>query len=366
MAWKKIQFVGIAVIGLGALAFLYSRVFEPRTFPLLPPGAYLGSVSGFGVERDDRSAFYLERLPDSNVFIAVVFADAFRPQALQGELAPDHQGYLPLTITKDQTPLLFSGAGSGSSFQGKIHVSDETIGRWSLAPIQTEQLMGKLNASPKDLSAWLEVKSEFRSLRRAARLYQERARDAQAKKEKLARFVEDEGLLRERAAKRRDSLASELGAAVEERKQTTAMLQELVGQLELVGRISKTGQAILLARRVANRENQWYQANWQNEEGSDFLEENLGPESAVDFQKLESAVRSAEEIQGLLRERESEKKKIQELEAALSSGVEVIAPPNEDSSGAPVPEGAPNTSGANSQAPSRNGNRQSLWDKLFN
>ena len=196
---------------------------------------------------------------------------------------------------------------------------------------------------------WVELKGRYRIAKREQRAKEAALAAEVDRRDKLQAFVKDEKLLRERAAKRRDELAKELNTAVEERKASSKAINELLDELDLLGRITRSGQAVILARRVAHRENQWYQANW-GDDASAMPATDV--ESGMDVVKVEAAWKKAMETQALIRELSSERERNRQLQLQLQGAP--AAQPEEESAPAET---------IGTEAPE--GQRHSLWDRIF-
>ncbi|MCB0358580.1 MAG: hypothetical protein KDD44_03065, partial [Bdellovibrionales bacterium] len=139
-------------------------------------------------------------------------------------------------------------------------------------------------------------------------------------KQQLARleeFIGDSDLLQARAKKKRDELRERLEEMQQSRRSSADQVKKLISELDLLGRITKQGKAVDLARRVAAREAKWYLANWRAGEDSSGLEEYILQTATVDPKQLQEEYARAREKRSLQREAEEEQIRIAELEARV-------------------------------------------------
>ncbi|MCC6954246.1 MAG: hypothetical protein IT290_09025 [Deltaproteobacteria bacterium] len=340
----------LALLVLGAAVWIYLPT-SARSFPDLNAGAYQGELSGLGKEPHKPVTLYLERLPNSPVVVLVAFVEGFRPQAVALEgIRESTARFAPLRIEAGDRQLMLSGELSPKGANGIVQASKEKLGFWHVAPIASDEVQaGEL--LDDQFRAWLALEGRHRLAKRELRLKQAELSAEQERRAKLQEFVNDERLLKERAAKRRDELSKELHSAVEERKASSKIIGELLGELDLLGRISRSGQAVNLARRVAHRENQWYQANWGEDDSSvPAIDPSSG--SPIDAGKLEAAWKRATEVQALLRDLTTERAKNRELQLLLQQG----GSRQDEESAAPAEE-----VGGGTTAPQK----RSLWERIF-
>ena len=340
---------------------------SPGQFPVIAPGMYVGTVTGIGTDPNAVHVLYVERLPESNVFVIVPFLEGTRPQAVAAEAVRsdvrEDASFAPLAFAIDNRTFHLQGEIHGDSVRGELFEDSRRIGSWELRPRAESEVVYASPVGPelKSLQDWLSSKSDQRKLRREVRVLESELRLEQDKRKKLEGFVRDEKLLQRRASERRDELAEELRVAVDERKRITTQLTGLLKDLDTLGSITRTGQAVTLARRVAHRENQWYVAHW-DEEGSNLPVLDEEGATSIDPQKLEQQVQKAAEVQAMLHELANERERNSQLKKRLVAGrSDPLADPE-----APQPEQMPTAApSAVEIQPTQPATEKGLWDRLF-
>ncbi len=353
---KTVQFylraIGGLVVFLALLIFLFHK--EPIGFPLVPVGGYVGTISGLVEPTKVERTFYVERIPDSSSIVFVAFADRFEPQVVTSTRLEVKEANLidPVTINFKERSFRLLGYGEDGEFEGGVFVGAERVGEWNLRSLKAGELSigaDKLNASEPGISDWLAIQAQYRDLSAKIKQAKKRYEENRDKFYKLQKFVGDKALLQERAQELRVRLKDELKQAEETQSKESTTLDALVSELDLLARIKKRGKAVELARKVAGRENKWYLANWQAEEGLAGMEESVG-EMNIDISKLDAAVKRASEIRKIQGEIESEKKRIQELQELILRGPAEATDPNPNSDPGTGPEKKEN---------------KSIWNKIF-
>jgi hypothetical protein len=340
----KTKLIGLSALilaGIGAGVWGFLTLSRGRTFPSLPEGSYSGTISGLAEGSANPATLFLERYKDSNLFLIVAFLDGFKPQAVRLQEQSADRLY-PLNFTFHGAKFELSGA-SAQQLSGSVRSSDGRKGRWELSPQNT----GITPIDERQLMEVLSLRKRIRGLRETMKAVSEELNSKIQKRDRLQELVADERALKERVEEQRAAIAAELQSGIEERKDTAKVVADLVAELDLRERISPAGRGISAARRIARRENKWFDVQWGGQSGAEeegsFLAEN--PE--VDLARLEQAAKRAAEIQGLLRERDAEAERIRKLEQQLLEPRRVAPPSLQQPQ--PRPEEAP----------------KSLWDKLF-
>lgn len=350
---KKLIFLLFVLVCGGAGAYWYWN--QEPLFPRLPEGAYVGRISGIHGSHDEFATLYLERFPGSDTFLCIVFADGFRPQAISANSAAAGAEYRPLVLTHNNRRFALYGRDHNGELSGKVVEGEKTAGRWELRALRAGDLLASAPAADTaGFDQWLLARGQLRELKRELKQAETQLADDREKRDKLTKFVQDRTLLEDRAASRRDELKSQFDQGIAEKKQTAKEVADLVAELDLVGRITKRGQAVSLARRVANRENKWYMVNWHAEEDPTGVTEYLSDSPEVDIKKLDEAVAHAGETQALLHEIETEQSRIRSLEQQIQEGRSPAGTGEEQAPAAPVYQPQP--------APQK---KESLWDQIF-
>jgi len=346
----------------GFAVYIYRDVGSRGTFPGLAAGSYVGEISGLSTSAPQQSyPFYVERLSSNAATIVVVFKKDWQPQLISLE-TPENvtagnsaQAVVkPLTIKDGEASYSISGKAWLGTFRGEVQGGVKP-GSWSLSPISREALsveLDKISGEQEAFERWMVVRDKFLLMESQVRQTDVAVREAVEKSSKLALLLEEEKTLRNRAAARRAALAQQITQLGTNQEESEQALINLVKELELLGRITKRGKAVAMARRVATRENNWYLANWRAEEDSSGLEEFLLGSGTIDLKQVEGEIRRAEEKRTLLAEINAERRKISQLETKLSESSE----PNElgDQVDRPAqPEAMPPRE------------RPNLWDRIW-
>lgn len=340
MVSRKIKIL-IVVTGIVSLFFLLraltNREQMSRGFPIPEIGAHVGTVN---IPGEDLATFYLERLREGDTLLAIVFAEGFQPQSLFPERLLRVEGqelYRPLFVKLGERGLRLSGVRqSPGKLQGKVKTETGESGDWSLRRLDS----GVLKRGEIDLAELAEIlKAKDAERRTSVSVESVRAlkNEIEERIRGLERALSDQAALRTKASQRRDSLKKALQEKKEFRTQVAKSIDTLAGELELISRISKRGQAVSLERRILQREHRWYEVHWQSDEE---IGQTELPDAGIDLAKFNQAVRQAQETRALLRERDDELRKIRELESAPE--VQENAPTPES----PVPQ-------------------EGLWNRLF-
>jgi hypothetical protein len=372
----------IVLLPLGA----YFVFYKPAQFPLLPDGKYVGVATGFGRVNQSETTFYAEKLAGEDKLLLLLFLDKFQPQIVQLELLQgmqNHTAIKPINLKIDDRIFLLSGSQVGEAYKGKVMLSGVEKGWWELKaiPANATEVMGAfMKDSPmSDFKAWLDSKLRLRTREDKLRQAKVRLVDQQEKVEKLQKTLAEKDTLLSRAQQRREELDKELLKAVSRKESLTKEIDDLISELDLLQRITKKGQAIRLARRIAHRENKWFLANWGSNLGEGEVVENTtsGAENmpsaaeqvgenpidesalppSIDAQKLTELLRKAEEIQSLLKEIEREKSRISQLNAQQNGSV-----PAENLYHPPSSVNPPTSP---EQQPIIKDKAKSLWDEVF-
>ena len=373
---RRFGFLPIALTLIVAGSILLSVViFRVKdSFPALPSGAYVGKVSAVTGSNSEFATFFVERFNGSNTFLFVVFRDGWKPQAIplkrmfnadngKKQLTEDVP-FEPVELHNESRSFVLLGSGDNGKFSGEVISSDGVKGTWSLEMKTESELSVERAVAGLELKQWLDIKTRLGELRAQSEQDYQRYTYRKDRLEKLEKFIGQEDLLRERALRRRDLLAEEVGRAREERDKTSKSLTSYLDELDLLKRITKRGQVVDLARRVATRESKWYLANWG--EGTDVssLEETLADKDNVDVVRLEAAYKKASEIRDLKHGIEREREVISELENKLLRGeTESIpmqnGPDGEDET---APADSPDAPGTPPGGKPKDGN---WWNKMF-
>ncbi len=348
-------FLILSVIG-GAFLFTYVRFERQAQFPDLPPGSYIGVARGIMSDPNEKTTFYIERSSATESFIVSFLEEGLKLEKIEGKRLLEATtkskaaSFEPLLVTLGEKKLLMSGKPRGGEFEGSFEDEKKKVGSWNLRLLPLKESSPRikdLEKSKLDLMKWLDLKVVFLSLKEQFRGMRTSREQKEEYFEKLNRFIADEALLKERATERRVELAGKLQIAKENHSKSSEQVAALVSELDLLGRITKHGKAVSLARRVASRETKWYLANWTAVEDPSGIEEYLGESPEINIQQLDASVKRASEVRSLINELNNEKQRIEELEAKLEEQLH------------PAPESLPEE-----DEPIRK-RKKSFWNEIF-
>ncbi|MCC6221070.1 MAG: hypothetical protein IT291_07515 [Deltaproteobacteria bacterium] len=359
---KSLAFYSI-VVTLVVGIFLYLVIGSgERTFPALPDGTYAGEISGITTAKNKFQTFYVEKAFNASALLMVIFNPGWVPQLVPFEVGTDRingkdvQGstdhYKPVALMSEGRKFLLTGALEEGGYTGNVDFAGKRIGSWRIRPITQSGVVNEpsgLSVSEEEFRKWLESKVQLSWLRRRATKTANVIERIKRKKEKLTRVVTDEDTLRAKASEQVAKLETEVRDVSSRRDELDKQINGLISELSLLERITKRGKSIALARRVAEREQRWYMANWQtDDEASGFGELGAsGAGSSIDLSALEKRYRIAANIQVLYGEIAAEKRKIEELEKELEHQSEESAKPEAPGETGPAEE------------------KKSFWNKLL-
>lgn len=297
------------------------------SFPELPKGSYVGSISGIVQGSDRPFTFYAEQRGKEDALLVVILADGWNPQIIdpkqKGEKAPPTR---ELVLTREGVKYRLTGTESSGSFSGSVAASDGRQGKWTLTPIDSASLREKpaFKLAGFDLADWLTSKVRYNIVHDEIESLALSHEQDSAKAEKLDRFVKNENVLKDRSQSRKDALTTELNRITEQRKKNTEELRGALNDIALLHRMTKEGQIVELNRRIQRRENKWYSINWSSEGDPASVEEQLAEQAQIDLKKLNIAVHRAEEVERLQNSITDEQQRINQLETALQQKVRTI------------------------------------------
>ena len=242
---------------------------------------------------------------------------------LDSDVLLDNVPLHPLLLVNGAHSFELTGGTSFEQLTGDVEGSDGSRGAWDLAQVSLETLregaegLREVRAHMED---WLAMKAEYLELKREQEWVAERLQDRRDGLQKLQTFVSDEKKLEARAKERLEKLQLEFKELQKKKSTSVNAVGKLVSELDLLGRITKRGKAVDLARRVASREAKWYQANWRAAEDPSGLEEFVASNAKIDLKELQRRHKEAQEKRNLEMELASERQRIQALQS--SSGDE--------------------------------------------
>jgi len=263
---KRAILLLLLLITVGGGIYFFGEFGARGRFPSLVPGSYIGEISGVDSARpQDTFSFYLERLTHAPVNLLVVMKEGWQPQLVNLEpleVAPTDAGDIatvkPLQIENDGKRFTFTGTSWLGSFRGELKVSGGAEGRWSLHPIAKQQLsenLDQIQGAPDQFASWLTIRNQYVIVESQLKQTEQALQEASEKAGKLEKLLEEDSTLRSRASARREALTQEIGRLDSDQLAGEKALVDSVSELDLLGRITKRGKSVVLARKVANREN---------------------------------------------------------------------------------------------------------------
>lgn len=333
----------VVVIGTVLVLALLLKRASP-SFPAIPKGGFVGTVSGLSDDRSEQFTLYFERISDAPGLLVVVFKDGWKPQVVplvwQSPLPGKQSVALdPVTLIEGDQSFTLSGEARANGFGGDVVASSGARGSWSVTPVSAAAIRDDSVKLPAqfNLKAWLRVKARHDELKARIEGLRNGAQEGSDRAVKLERLVRDQVVLRERSRARRDELRLELSKINEQRRKSTEELKDAVNELGTFTRATRTGQAVELARRISRRETKWFLTHWSSASDPSGVEEELAAREQIDLNKLNAAAKKAEETEKLRMTIADEQQRIVDLERALQGRVTAVAPPARD-----APGGAPN------------------------
>ena len=327
MATGKKSYISLAVFGLliaVAVTYWSWGRGSGAGFPWVEQGAYVGTLSGFRPGDPHASAvLYVERLAHGDAALVVPLIEGHEPQlvSVREQVAGGTKLLEPIHLKLLQQDVSLVGSSRFGRLSGVIEASNHApVGKWELRKIATEDLVegiDEIKSKLADVDRWLNARSKFLELDHSYSRLMASLTESQEKTTKLQALLAQQDVLRSRADSRKVTLKKEIEQIGSEQHNKEENLQNLVSELDLLTRITKRGKVISLARKVSNRENSWYLANWRAAEDSGGLEEFLVGSEAVDLAAVEKQLVKAREKESLLRELNGERRRIAELEARL-------------------------------------------------
>ncbi len=317
--------IALSVILLLVLIWWAAREHTVDGFPEMPPGRYSGAFSDLGQEKEQTTGFYVEVMPDQRSMVFAVLREGWKPQLVplqkdQKVRDPNSHQLLPVQIRYAGQTYRMYGEKNGDFYAGYVLSEDKREGRWELRPLPEDAIDSSAKAQlgeEFDLNRWSYLKAQQRILDRSIERNEKVAIDSRDKYEQLVKYLNDGETLKARALERRDELQQQVEKAKKDYEVALNDVSKEYASLSVLGRITKRGKAVELARRVASREDRWYLANWQEGDSYGGMEEFLGDAYSVDLGRLEADYRRAREVNMLVEEVNAEREKVRQLEQML-------------------------------------------------
>ncbi len=303
-----------------------------ETFPGLPNGTFVGSISGLPPNPSESATLYVERIARTNAILLLVFRSGWKPQLVQLEAIEtgnESSGgerihpSAPVNIRSGATIFSLSGSGGDGEYGGRVAGSNHSKGEWKLKMVPISEIRDNVFKQGADisLSDWLQTKAKYRTVARDLEVASQDLREKENKYKKLSSFVGEGGALQTRSDTQRDELSKALGSLAEDQEKRGKTVKEMVRQLDQLTRITRRGQTVDLERRISKREEKWYLVNWQVGEDSSVLEENMAHRMNIDLAKLNENAKKAREMQNLKSKLLQEQDRVLKLEKLYDSKV---------------------------------------------
>ncbi len=315
------------LIALTTSGYFLFRSKNENSFPDLPGGTYVGTISGLSQDSSEEFPFYIEKFNGVNNLLVVIFSSKWKPQvislksnSLLGDYSSLETSFAPIDISNTESSFLLYGQKNKNNFSGEVLSSHGEKGNWSLESISIDKL--KLTGDPDfDLKEWLHLRTIQKKLSNEVNTILSNLQEQENKFQKLSKFVDEDGqILKDKAKTKRDSISSEINKVAEERKQITQQIKQSLNDLYLLNQMSKRGQAAEIARRISTKENDFFNISWGNVANPAVLEEQLAEQENINLEKLNENYKKALEIEQLKQNIREEENKIAQLEQKLTQG----------------------------------------------
>jgi hypothetical protein len=250
---------GIASLALVALLVVSALLWRERTnrFPIIPPGTYLGVVSGILPDREEVSLIAY-RAPEANNFILALAHPEFPLQVIVGTDAElGAESAPPVIIEGSAGNLKFTGARSGEgSFEGKAtNLVSGIDGIWSLDLSQGEGSIAQRDQ--ENLKLTLKIKEEIENTRAAIQQRELQIPEQQREIERISEMLSEGEKLKTSAAEKLVVVQKELELAHAELRTKQDQAKRLEEKLKLSQQVTAAGRIVSLSRQVAEREGRW-------------------------------------------------------------------------------------------------------------
>jgi len=245
------------------VAVVASLWFEKQErFPILPPGSYIGTISGIFREEPKPVRFYVEALPQSDEVFFVLIKEAWMPQRVslgsRGQAHNAAEWVFPLVARGPDRTLKLSGTKTESGyFSGAVsEIPGGGRGAWWLTPIR-DQSSSVSEEEASSIRLWLTYKAELEDLEASIAEAQKRGPELKAEVDKLTDFITEGETLRQRADSKFTQVRGDLQQAREGLKKKREEARRLESRVELSQRVTAMGKLVSLARESLDREGRW-------------------------------------------------------------------------------------------------------------
>ena len=256
-----IALMTVVVAGV-LLAMLVMRT--NHGFPALPAGTYVGVVKGLSWEAGDKDkseevTLYLERPKYADVAILILFEDGFTPKLIH--LVEKNDGsngreFYPLYFEHQFASFRLFGKATRVELSGQIVRDDNQRGTWTLKRVSSDQLASTQVAAEGisiDLARWLRARAKHKDTSEQLAQINSELDTIEKSNAELKEYASDEQLVKTRAEENKKALLAELESARKLDQQNRKDVAGMVNELAMLGRITKRGRTVGVARRLARR-----------------------------------------------------------------------------------------------------------------
>jgi len=306
----------VGLIFLITLFFCWRYFFGARYFPPLPRGSYVGVIEDFPIsERVNKDvSLFVERFADSRIAMVVIFVEGWTPKSINLRALPadetlaaqnfDSARLNPIEFIHEGLQYSMYGEMEDGRVVGKLKEGNSLPRKFNLESLPDSRLAGTnygKDVTRVDMENWVKLRSEYIELRSQLADGEEEKEQKDETFRKLTHFMNNKGRLKSVADKERARLEGELDNLRASSGSREASLKSLVRELEVLGRITERGKTIRLIRRINNRENKWYLANWRDEIDRSVLPSNLRNDPSINLSSIEEDYQAAIKVRKLKR-----------------------------------------------------------------
>lgn len=272
------------------------NAFRSDSFPKLPPGRYVGTLSGateFGVARD-----WILTIPEDFKHLQALFLG---PDGAAFPAQRNGSGYL--VVSAGDHEVIFRGAApENGGLKGTFQYGDSRrSGDWTLAPAELTTF-----EADQSFRNWMVLRSEISRVARDIEIAQRLIPSQKIEIEDLSKTITDESAVKELGQRRIKELDARLAQVQAELLKVRKDVEQGESQLRLAQKVSARGKLVSLSRESLERESRWARS---------LLVGSLGAMSS----DLEDALKRAGEIQLLKEALANERRSIEELSAQLGA-----------------------------------------------
>ncbi len=328
----KSQYAVLIIVSVvtSVLGLLFLLGNSQKSFPSFPSGIYVGKVTDGGIGRSSGTTLYIEKPKGKEVVLVAVFKEGWLPQILTlNKLDYDDSDktalYQPVKLKHEGRSFAFSGSASKDVLSGEVLSSDGLHGTWTARRQKAQslvQLANKLRSRGGDLDSWLPIRRELRLLEDKFHSLQIASEKTSSNIQHMQTVLADKNRLKERSRAKLKNLVDKVQLARKEREKYLGEVNNLVGELDLLGRITSKGKVVRLARKIASRENKWYLVNWgAPQQAYEVAEEEYAENMNIDVKQLSIDYAKAREVRSMQRELKREREMLTELRHRMQSRI---------------------------------------------